>query len=139
MSTRFAVCLECKSVWELRLPISNELKMIKKLFLLVLCLANLLPVNSIAYNDTALIRGLADRRLFKFYNSFGFNETIDFLQLLANSETVNQKCKVSLKRWIAGIEASELWALKVLQSTGKQLSCFWIKLFDMSCSPSERS
>ena len=97
--------------------------MSEKLLFLVICIASFGASHSFFYNDSALVRGLANRQLFDYYNRFSYNATIDFLRLLTESDAVAPKCKVSLNRWIAGIEHSELWALKFLQSTGRLVCC----------------
>lgn len=94
--------------------------MIKKLFILAIYIANLSVSRAFYYNDSALIAGLkTDAYLRNFLNLFHHNETIDFLRLLTENDSIAPNCKSSLKRWITGIERSEGWAWKLLQSTGE--------------------
>ena len=95
--------------------------MIKLIPLLVFCIANWSGSHAFIYNDSHLLSGLRDPHLLNYHNQFLYNETIQFLRLLTESDTVASNCKSSLKRWLIGIERTELWALKFLQSTGKLL------------------
>ena len=72
------------------------------------------------YNDLAHKSGLrSDRPLLDYYNRNLLNQTLGFLRLLSNDGQVNAACRSSLKRWLAGIENTEPWALKFLEATGK--------------------
>ena len=96
--------------------------MIKKLFVLAICIANLGLSHGFYYNDSSLITGIkTNEHLRNFLTLFRYNETIDFLRLLTESDSIAPSCKSSLKRWISGIERNEMWAWKFLQSTGKSV------------------
>lgn len=72
------------------------------------------------YNDTPFIDNMKSNNVhFRNYYHPLFNQTIDFIKLLSKNDEINLDCKVSLERWINGIQMNELWALKFLEATGK--------------------
>lgn len=91
--------------------------MIKKLFILLIFVTN--GCYCFFYNDTPVIESLKSGNIYfkNYYNPF-LNQTTDFLRTLYKNNEINPGCKSSLKRWIDGIEQSEVWALKFLEATG---------------------
>lgn len=57
-----------------------------------------------------------------YYHPFSFNKTISFLEYLSDSDLLSHQCRTSLKRWTKGIEAGEIWAIKLLESTGRTVN-----------------
>lgn len=55
---------------------------------------------------------------FNYYNPF-FNQSVQLLQTLSKSTKINSKCRVSLKRWIEGLEQKEKWSLKCMNQFNK--------------------
>ena len=72
------------------------------------------------YNDTTYLESLKNgNTYFQNYYDPLHSESISFLRTLSNSNELNQQCRASLRRWIVGLEDKEIWALKMMEATGK--------------------
>ena len=80
-------------------------------FLILLSLS-VIGVNCLYYNDTPYLELMKNDDHFLHYYNPWFNQTVKFLEILSSSNQLNQQCKLSLKRWIIGIETREAWAIK---------------------------
>lgn len=96
---------------------------------LLVCLALVVGIdcNSSAYyyDDGPFMASINDVHLQSYLQTYyypWFNQTIEFMRTLSGSSELGEQCRGSLKRWLAGLEEKEAWAIKLLEATGKTLN-----------------
>ena len=80
-------------------------------FLILLSLT-VISTNCFYYNDTPYLEFIkSDQHFLHYYNPW-FNQTVQLLEILSNSNQISRQCKISLRRWTTALKDNEAWAIK---------------------------